>query len=103
MHLQVTSTDYLLLKHSVKPVLGEWLPSLGPINRREKVVLARCRIHLEALITVHVHKGLYLGNRFIDIAQIWKECCQDICDHMPINIIAKYFILKDLPTFEMQF
>ena len=51
-------------------------------------------IHLEALITVHVHKGLYLGNRFIDIAQIWKECRQDMCYHMPINVIAKYFILN---------
>ena len=29
--------------HSVKPVLGEWLPSFRPI-RREEVVLARCRI-----------------------------------------------------------
>jgi hypothetical protein len=43
---------------------------------------------------VHVHKGLYLGNRFIDIAQIWKEWRQDICYHMPINVIAKYFILN---------
>ena len=28
--------------HSVKPVLGEWLPSFRT-NRREEVVLARCR------------------------------------------------------------
>ena len=29
--------------HSIKPVLGEWLPSFRT-NRREEVVLARCRI-----------------------------------------------------------
>jgi hypothetical protein len=29
--------------HSMKPVLGEWLPSFRTI-RREEVVLARCRI-----------------------------------------------------------
>ena len=29
--------------HSVKPVLGEWLPSFRTV-RREEVVLARCRI-----------------------------------------------------------
>ena len=29
--------------HSVKPVLGEWLPSFRT-NRREKVLLARCRL-----------------------------------------------------------
>ena len=51
-------------------------------------------VHLEALITVHVHKGLYLGNRFIDIAEIWQECRQGMCYHMPINVIAKYFILN---------
>ena len=43
---------------------------------------------------MHVHKGLYLDNRFIDIAPIWKECRQEICYHMPINVIAKYFILN---------
>jgi len=42
---------------------------------------------------VHVHKGLYLSNRFIDITQIWKEYRQDMCYHIPINVIAKYFTL----------
>ena len=46
-------------------------------------------LHLEAHITVHVHKGLYLSNRFIDITQIWKEYRQDMCFHIPINVIAK--------------
>ena len=43
---------------------------------------------------MHMHKGLYLGNRFIDIAQIWKGLRQDICYHIPIIFIAKYFILN---------
>ena len=34
---------------------------------------------LGALITVHTHKGIYLSNRFIDFAQIWKGCSQDMC------------------------
>ena len=47
----------------------EWLDKI-PQKYNFKKKWRECSIHLEALITVHVHKGLYLGNRFIDIAQI---------------------------------
>ena len=76
-------------------LLNPYLPrffcqNLGTIQEsRKKKIHMQCHVHLEALITVHVHKGLYLGNRFIDIVQIWKECRQDMCYHMPIIIIAK--------------
>ena len=42
--------------HSVKPVLGEWLPSFRT-NRREEVVLARCRIGH----TRYTHSFLFQG------------------------------------------
>ena len=49
-------------------------------------------IHLEALKTVHMHKGIYLGNRFIDFSKFWKKCSQDICYHIPIHFNIKHFI-----------
>ena len=53
-------------------------------------------LHLEALITVHVHKGLYLGNRFIDITQIGKivaKTCVIIYQLMLLQNIS-YFTKK---------